>query len=86
MQVESGDDLPEALKAGTLTARELVGKDMFNAVPTGQVLSVHKLLGPLAAEDVPIIRAIGLNYSKHSTSSLSYYPLPWLLVWTDMSS
>lgn len=66
--VDSGDSLQEALQAGTLTAEELTGKDMFSATPTGHVLTVQKLLGPLSAEDVPIIRAVGLNYVKHSAS------------------
>ncbi|KAL2844358.1 hypothetical protein BJY01DRAFT_248184 [Aspergillus pseudoustus] len=63
--VDSGDSLIEALQAGTLAAEELIGKDLFSATRTGQVLRVHKLLGPLSAEDVPIIRAVGLNYVKH---------------------
>lgn len=68
--VDSGDALLEASRAGTLAAEELTGSDMFSATRTGRVLSVLQLLGPLSAQDVPIIRAVGLNYVKHSVSCL----------------
>lgn len=32
---------------------------------TDQIVAVNKLLGPLAQPDVPILRCVGLNYSKH---------------------
>jgi hypothetical protein len=75
--VDSGDGLLEALQAGTLTAEELKGEDMFSATRTGQVLRVQKLLGPLSAEDVPIIRAVGLNYVKHSAPCLVDQGVSW---------
>jgi hypothetical protein len=33
---------------------------------TDEVVTVHKLLGPLTKEDVPILRCVGLNYKTHS--------------------
>ena len=66
-QIESFEDLTRLLHAGTLTAHELVGEDLFSASPTDKVLRVKKLLGPLGPEDVPILRCVGLNYATHST-------------------
>lgn len=66
-QIESSEDLSSFVHAGTLTAREIVGDDLFSASPTDKVLRVKKLLGPLVPEDVPIIRCVGLNYATHST-------------------
>jgi hypothetical protein len=36
---------------------------------TDRQVTVKKLLGPLTAQEVPIIRCIGLNFKKHSTST-----------------
>ncbi|KAF4970523.1 hypothetical protein FZEAL_10018 [Fusarium zealandicum] len=63
--VDPSGDLLGLLKAGNLTAKKLAGQDLFSASPTGEVCRVKKLLGPLDAENVPIIRCIGLNYAKH---------------------
>lgn len=48
------------------------GSDPFSLQPTARTEAVHRLLGPLAPEHVPIIRCIGLNYKSHS---MSYYEL-----------
>ncbi|ELQ32818.1 fumarylacetoacetate hydrolase domain-containing protein 2 [Pyricularia oryzae] len=63
--IESAGELATKLEAGTLTAKELAGSDLFEAAPTGQTLQVKTLLGPLRSSDVPIVRCIGLNYIKH---------------------
>ncbi|SPJ77040.1 related to bifunctional 4-hydroxyphenylacetate degradation enzyme [Fusarium torulosum] len=62
---DSAQNLASLLEAGNLTANELVGTSLFNAKPTGKVVQVKKLLGPLTSHDVPIIRCVGLNYAKH---------------------
>ena len=37
---------------------------------TDEIATVKELLGPLAQEDVPILRCVGLNYAKHSMWNL----------------
>lgn len=69
--VDSAEDFANLLQAEKLTARELIGEDLFSARPTDRVLRVRKLLGPLSPENIPIIRCVGLNYAKHSTFRLT---------------
>lgn len=53
-----------------LKAKVISGQDLYDTtgatVVTNEVVTVKTLLGPLAQEDVPIIRCVGLNYAKHS--------------------
>ncbi|KAJ2896762.1 hypothetical protein MKZ38_005250 [Zalerion maritima] len=62
-------DLGDTTEDTKLQARVLSGDDIFDTsgktALTEEVATVKKLLGPLAEEDVPIIRCIGLNYAKH---------------------
>lgn len=51
---------------GKLRVKVLEGAHPLDTKPTGAVEGVKKLLGPLEAADVPIIRCIGLNYKTHS--------------------
>lgn len=56
--------------AGTgLKAKVIAGTDLFDTTGatkvSEEVVTVQKLLGPLAQEDVPIVRCIGLNYKTH---------------------
>lgn len=81
---DSAQNLASLLEAGNLTANELVGTSLFNAKPTGKVVQVKKLLGPLTSQDVPIIRCVGLNYAKHSMLSLSFLKI--LTICTDYIS
>ena len=70
------EDLHEKLRAGTLHARCVSG-DIFSqtVVVDGPTIKVEKLLGPLAAEDVPLVKGIGLNYMAHSAHLLiAYFP------------
>lgn len=69
--VDSAEDFANLLQAEKLTARELIGQDLFSARPTDRVFRVRKLLGPLGPENVPIIRCVGLNYAKHSMFRLA---------------
>ena len=68
--IASADDLDKQVAAGTLQAKVLEGDDIFaeTAVLTNTTINIKKLLGPLTAEDVPIMRCIGLNYMGHSKS------------------
>lgn len=53
-----------------LKAKVIAGNDLFDESGsthvTDEIVSVEKLLSPLAAEEVPILRCVGLNYTKHS--------------------
>lgn len=53
-----------------LRARVIVGDDIFSESGachvSDETVSVKRLLSPLAAEEVPILRCVGLNYVKHS--------------------
>ena len=65
-------DLGLVREEDKLQARVVEGDDIYdeNSVKvTEEVVTVKKLLGPLTAKDVPIIRCIGLNYAKHSELS-----------------
>lgn len=62
---------------GQLQVKVLEGPNFLDAKPTGQTETVGKLLGPVTAQDVPIIRCIGLNYKTHSTAvTLSHHRFP----------
>ena len=56
----------DGLKANVV----VVGKDIFSTDGdtrvTDEVVKVKQILGPLTAEDVPILRCIGLNFAGHS--------------------
>lgn len=63
-------DLGNVSEATKLQAKIIEGADPYDATGqtkvTDEVVTVKKLLGPLAPEDVPILRCVGLNYAKHS--------------------
>lgn len=58
-----------------LQAKIIVGDDIYDNTGETKVIdemvTVKELLGPLAQEDVPILRCVGLNYAKHSMSNLN---------------
>ena len=68
-------DLGLVNESDGLEAKVITGDDMYDAtgktVVSEEVVKVKKLLGPLAQEDVPILRCVGLNYAKHSQYCLS---------------
>jgi len=72
--ISSAEELQAHLAQGTLKARLLQGLeggrclDFEAASPKHpeKIVTVKQLVGPLDAEHVPIIRCIGLNYTKHS--------------------
>lgn len=62
-------DLGTVTEETRLQARVIRGDDMYDTTGetavTDEVVTVRKLLGPLAQSDVPILRCVGLNYAKH---------------------
>lgn len=50
---------------------QVANNDIFGAETkvTDEEVTVRKLLGPVTIDEVPIIRCIGLNFIKHSTSN-----------------
>ena len=67
-QREDVEKIGSLVQSNDLYARELVGHNVFSLKLSEKHLHVKKLLGPLEPSDVPIIRCIGLNYTKHSWS------------------
>jgi hypothetical protein len=65
-------DLGTTTKETGLQAKVIQGSDIYDdtgaTTITEEIVQVEKLLGPLAQDDVDIIRCVGLNYAKHSTS------------------
>lgn len=53
-----------------LQAKVITGHDIYDTTGktkiSEEIVTVKQLLGPLAQEDVPILRCVGLNYAKHS--------------------
>lgn len=62
-------DLGTTTAETKLQAKVIQGDDMYDTTGkttvTDEVVTVQKLLGPLAQRDVPILRCVGLNYVKH---------------------
>lgn len=52
-----------------LTAKIIKGQDIFSEAGdthvSDEIAGVRKVLGPLTAAEVPILRCVGLNYAKH---------------------
>ncbi|KAH7418071.1 hypothetical protein BKA64DRAFT_187575 [Cadophora sp. MPI-SDFR-AT-0126] len=62
---DENDGIAKLASTGQLRVRVCEGSDPLEANPTEQLQTVKKLLGPLEAKNVPIIRCIGLNYRTH---------------------
>lgn len=69
-------DLGNTTAETKLQAKVIVGADIYdttgNTKVTDEIVTVKELLGPLAQEDVPILRCVGLNYAKHSKWKATY--------------
>lgn len=67
-----GFDLGNTTEETSLKAKVIEGSDIYDTSGktkvTDEIVVVKKLLGPLAQEDVPILRCVGLNYATHSKS------------------
>lgn len=63
-------DIGDTTEETRLQARVIVGSDIYDTTGatrvTDDIVTVKRLLGPLNADTVPIIRCVGLNYAKHS--------------------
>jgi hypothetical protein len=69
-------DLGNTTAETKLQAKVIVGADIYDTTGktkvTNEIVTAKELLGPLAQEDVPILRCVGLNYAKHSKSKGIY--------------
>lgn len=67
-------DLGSLHEGDQIKARVIEGTDLFDESGatrlSSEVVTVSKLLGPLTPTQVPMLRCVGLNYAKHSMSSL----------------
>src|SRR5258706_1842845 len=63
-------DIGSTTSETKLKAKVIVGDDVYDTTGrtkvTDEIVTVQKLLGPLAKDEVPILRCVGLNYAKHS--------------------
>lgn len=66
-----GFDLGQTTEETKLRAKVIIGDDIYDTTGatkvTDEIVVVKKLLGPVSAQDVPILRCIGFNYTHHST-------------------
>ncbi|RFU29067.1 hypothetical protein B7463_g7265, partial [Scytalidium lignicola] len=62
-------DLGTTTTETKLQAKVIVGKDIYDTTGatkvSDEIVTVKQLPGPLAQEDIPILRCVGLNYAKH---------------------
>ncbi|KAG0650138.1 fumarylacetoacetate hydrolase domain-containing [Hyphodiscus hymeniophilus] len=62
-------DLGTTTEETKLRAKVITGSDLYDTTGktkvSDEVVTVKTLLGPLAQEDVDILRCVGLNYAKH---------------------
>ncbi len=68
---DSKPDIDQMALDGKLEVNVLAGPTPMQATATGEKDTVKKLLGPLTAKAVPIIRCVGLNYKTHSKLPIS---------------
>lgn len=65
-------DLGTTTADTNLKAKVILGSDPYDTTGltslSDEIVTVKSLLGPLAQDDVPILRCVGLNYAKHSMS------------------
>lgn len=63
-------DLGKTTAETKLQAKVITGEDIYDTTGltkvSDEIVTVDELLGPLAQEDIPILRCVGLNYAKHS--------------------
>jgi hypothetical protein len=68
-------DIGNLTESDGLKVKVIIGEDIFDnsgkTFVTNEIVTVKKLLGPLKASEVPILRCVGLNYAKHSMFAAS---------------
>lgn len=78
-------DLGFITEVQNLQAYVLEGDDIYDTTGktrgTNEIVTVKTILGPLAQNDVPILRYVGSNYAKHSVLSRRVYI--WFLLEKD---
>lgn len=76
-------DLGDTSEATKLQARVITGSDLYDTTGktkvTDEIVTVKRLLGPLAQEDTDILRCVGLNYAKHSPFPCLHHDSPFLI-------
>lgn len=77
-------DLGNTAMETKLQARLIVGDDPYDTSGktkvSDEIVTVKHLLGPLAQDDVPILRCVGLNYAKHSKLPSTLYLSHMLMI------
>lgn len=68
--IENDHQLADYLTKNDLWAIELKGSSPVGPLTRGDKIHVRALRDILKPSDVPIVRCIGLNYLKHSTSKI----------------
>ncbi|KAL7768452.1 hypothetical protein ACKLNR_002753 [Fusarium oxysporum f. sp. zingiberi] len=63
---EAWSDVGLSFEKGEKMQAKLIQGCVFDGVVTERLLTVKELLAPLAMEQVPIIRCMGLNYRDHA--------------------
>ncbi|OBT53704.1 hypothetical protein VE04_07342 [Pseudogymnoascus sp. 24MN13] len=76
-------DLGKTTAETKLQAKVITGEDIYDTTGltkvSDEVVTVDELLGPLAQEDIPILRCVGLNYAKHiKEAGRSPPPFPFI--------
>jgi hypothetical protein len=66
--LQDAEELQALCHRDELFAMEYQGDSPFSLTETGLKVKVKRVLGILNPSDVPIIKCVGLNYMKHSTS------------------
>jgi hypothetical protein len=66
--IENEQELDEKIGQNDLWAVEYQGASPVSALTKGSKVHVKRVLDLFKPTDVPIIRCIGLNYIKHSSS------------------
>lgn len=65
-------DLGKLTEGDEIKAKVVMGDDPFDTtgktVVSDEVVTIKKLLSPLAQDEVLILRCVGLNYTEHSKS------------------
>ncbi|KAJ6178947.1 hypothetical protein N7519_009408 [Penicillium mononematosum] len=68
-------DLGYVTEKDKLQARVIVGDEIFDETGvtrvSDEIVTVRRILSPLAPSDVPTIRCVGLNYLKHSKREIN---------------
>jgi hypothetical protein len=71
-----GFDVGSTTPETKLRAKVIIGDDIYDNTGrtrvSSEIVEVKQILGPLAQEDVPILRCVGLNYAKHSKKRHEY--------------